>query len=77
MQIVNVYIMQYCSYLLQQKTIVVANDARRTVEHFCRWATVQAYNNQYYGGGHKFDVAVYLTRTGLGPAGKILALPFF
>ncbi|XP_060073667.1 A disintegrin and metalloproteinase with thrombospondin motifs gon-1-like [Ylistrum balloti] len=52
-----------------EKKVIRASDARRTVDNFCRWTTVQAYNNRYYGGGINFDVAVLLTRTVMGPAG--------
>ncbi|OWF37495.1 A disintegrin and metalloproteinase with thrombospondin motifs 10-like [Mizuhopecten yessoensis] len=52
-----------------EKKVVRASDARRTVDNFCRWTTIQSYNNRYYGGGISYDVAVLLTRTVMGPAG--------
>ncbi|XP_062607950.1 LOW QUALITY PROTEIN: A disintegrin and metalloproteinase with thrombospondin motifs 3-like [Saccostrea cucullata] len=49
--------------------IISKNDARKTVDNFCRWTTKQAYNKMSGNGGYHFDVAILLTRTGIGPAG--------
>lgn len=56
----------------QEGNIIFSNDARRTVDNFCKWTHQQAYNRMNNNGGYHFDVAVLLTRTGIGPAGGCL-----
>lgn len=54
----------------KEDNIISKNDARKTVDNFCQWTTKQAYNRMINKGGYHFDVAVLLTRTGIGPAGE-------
>ncbi|ELT99747.1 hypothetical protein CAPTEDRAFT_133510, partial [Capitella teleta] len=48
-----------------KRNLVVQYDGRRTLDHFCLWA-----DKFRSSGVSDFDVAVYLTRDDIGPAGQ-------
>ncbi|XP_076462921.1 A disintegrin and metalloproteinase with thrombospondin motifs 2-like [Babylonia areolata] len=49
----------------EQKQVLVTRDAYRTVQQFCQWMA----HRVHYAQNVKHDIAVYLTREKMGPAG--------
>ncbi|KAL5018314.1 hypothetical protein ScPMuIL_004036, partial [Solemya velum] len=54
---------------VSESGILWESDAQRTVDSFCQWIAIQSYRTNYQGTYSQHDVAVLLTRTGIGPAG--------
>ena len=52
---------------------MVTGDGKRTLDRFCEWANRYKNEDPYYI--KSFDVALYITRKDIGPAGKYLVMP--
>ena len=53
--------------------MVIKGDGKETLDRFCHWANGEKPKNK--NRDEDFDVAVYITREEIGPAGRSQLLP--
>ena len=60
--------LSYSSFWLQAKSFLVKDEAKRTLDNFCHWA--YSKTPRRHSNPERHDIAMYLTRYDIGPAGK-------